>query len=134
MVSGPTDRIYYNVAVTLPLDHPLTYAHPPGVAGVLAPGVRVLVPVQRQQVTGFVLGEAGSAPCEPARIREIIDVLDPEPLFPASLIDFFRWVADYYHHPLGEVFKTALPGGLRPRLRRWVRKVLAVMISAPAAR
>jgi UTP--glucose-1-phosphate uridylyltransferase len=45
-------------------------------------------------------------------IKPIAELLDPAPLFPQGLIPFFRWVANYYHHPLGEVIRTALPGGL----------------------
>ena len=77
-------------------------------------GKRVLVPLGNRRVTGYVLG---LLPEEDVgyRLRAVIEILDPEPLFPANLIPFFRWVARYYHHPLGEVIKTALPGGLAPR-------------------
>ena len=34
------------------------------------------------------------------------------PCFPAALIPFFRWIATYYMHPLGQVISTALPAGL----------------------
>ncbi len=42
----------------------------------------------------------------------ILDVLDETPLFPASMIPFFKWIAEYYIHPLGEVIHSALPKGL----------------------
>ena len=73
-----------------------------------------MVPLGNRRVTGYVLG---LLPEEDVgyRLREVLEVLDPEPLFPANLIPFFRWVARYYHYPLGEVIKTALPGGLAPR-------------------
>ncbi|MDH4320999.1 MAG: primosomal protein N', partial [Desulfobulbaceae bacterium] len=47
-------------------------------------------------------------------------LLDPEPLFPAAMIPFFRWLADYYLHPIGEVIKGALPGGLTTESGRTV--------------
>ena len=50
-------------------------------------------------------------------MKPILDVLDELPLFPESMIAFFRWAADYYIHPLGEVIKCALPGGLNRRDR-----------------
>jgi len=49
------------------------------------------------------------------RLRPIKRSLDPHPLFPQELIPLFRWTADYYQFPLGEVIKTALPGGLTPK-------------------
>ncbi len=84
------------------------------IQGAIPIGKRVLVPLGNRRVTGYVLG---LLPEEDVgyRLREVLEILDPEPLFPANLIPFFRWVARYYHHPLGEVIKTALPGGLAPR-------------------
>ena len=41
-----------------------------------------------------------------------MDILDEHPLFPESEISFFKWISDYYIHPLGDVIKAALPSGL----------------------
>ena len=42
-------------------------------------------------------------------IRYISRVLDPEPVFDQKAIPFFRWIANYYLHGLGEVIATTLP-------------------------
>ena len=103
----------YEVAVAAPLQDTLTYGQPTGEEGVLPAGIRVLVPLGRQRVTGYLLGLVAVDPATlPYAIKPIVDRLDPDPLFPEQLIPFFRWIADYYHHPLGEVIRTALPGGL----------------------
>ena len=47
------------------------------------------------------------------KIRAVIRQLDSAPLFPASIVTLCRWAADYYHHPVGEVFSSALPRLLR---------------------
>lgn len=75
-----------------------------------AVGKRVLVPFGRRRVTGYILG-AGDAG-DRYQTKRIIDILDDSPLFPAAMIPFFRWAADYYVYPLGEVIKCALPAGL----------------------
>ncbi|HET97273.1 MAG TPA: primosomal protein N' [Desulfurivibrio alkaliphilus] len=120
--------LYFEVAVLAPIHHTLTYAPPPGV-GRLAPGHRLLVPLGRRQLTGYLLacsttppvvkpGEKRSAELREIaadKIRAALAVLDPEPLFPAALVPFFRWIADYYHHPIGDVIQTALPAGLNRR-------------------
>ncbi len=105
------------VAVAAPLWQTLTYLFASDndeCAGIIPVGKRVLVPLGNRRVTGYVLG---LLPEEDVgyKLRAVIEVLDPEPLFPVNLIPFFRWVASYYHYPLGEVIKTALPGGLAPR-------------------
>jgi primosomal protein N' (replication factor Y) len=102
------------VAVAAPLWQTLAYLLPDDDSGAVPVGKRVLVPLGNRRVTGYVLG---LLPDEDVgyKLRAVIAILDPEPLFPVNLIPFFRWVAGYYHYPLGEVIKTALPGGLAPR-------------------
>jgi len=106
--------IRLEVAVAAPLWQTLTYLFAEDDSAGVPVGKRVLVPLGNRRVTGYVLG---LLPEEDVgyKLRSVIDVLDPEPLFPANLVPFFRWVARYYHYPLGEVIKTALPGGLAPR-------------------
>ena len=103
----------YEVAVAAPLFGTLTYAHPVDCIDPLPLGLRVLVPLGNRLVTGYVLTSPAQAPEVPYQIKPIQERLDPAPLFPEQLIPFFQWVADYYHHPLGEVIQTALPSGLK---------------------
>lgn len=77
----------------------------------LAVGKRVLVPFGRRRLTGYVISLDGQAP-PGCNVKPVADVLDAQPLFPETIMAFFRWVADYYLYPLGEVIQTALPGGL----------------------
>ncbi|MCI5220704.1 MAG: hypothetical protein D3914_16310, partial [Candidatus Electrothrix sp. LOE2] len=103
----------YEVAVAAPFFGSLTYAQPVDLTDPLPLGLRVLVPLQNRFVTGYILSSASPPPDLPYQIKPISERLDPAPLFPEQLIPFFRWLADYYHYPLGEVIQTALPSGLR---------------------
>jgi primosomal protein N' (replication factor Y) len=70
-----------------------------------------LVPLGNRQITGYILGST-TLPNEdePAfAVKPIAAVLTDAPFFPAGLIPFYRWIARYYHHPIGEVIRTALP-------------------------
>ncbi len=100
----------YEVAVAAPLPGPLTYSHVES----LPIGIRVLVPLGNRLLVGTVLAELSTETCASfsGEIKPIAECLDQEPLFPPALIPFFRWMADYYHHPLGETIRTALPSGL----------------------
>ncbi len=71
--------------------------------------MRVLVPFGRRTLTAYVIGFTSHPPAE---LKEIIAVLDSSPLFTAGELDFFRWAAGYYLHPLGEVIRAALPAGI----------------------
>lgn len=97
------------VAVPLPLETTFHYAVPPELVPAAQTGSRVLVPFGRRKVTGYVLGYVTESNGE---LKDIIAVLDAEPLVTAGELAFLRWSAEYYLHPLGEVLKAALPAGI----------------------
>ncbi len=104
------EKRYVEVAVALPVSKTLTYEVPVSLRPMAGVGKRVLVPVRKSQVTGYILDHADTADYED--VKEISDILDEVPIFPHSIIPFFRWIADYYLYPIGEVINGALPGGL----------------------
>ena len=108
-----TASLYMEVAVTLPVSGTFTYEIPQSLMEHCLPGMRVLVPFGRRRVTGYILGPAREPKGYTA--KKIVEVLDDHPLFPENETALFKWTADYYLHPLGEVIKTALPGGLERR-------------------
>ncbi len=104
------EKAYTEVAISLPVDRSFLYSIPERLGASIEVGKRVLVPFRGRRVTGYVLGFPRTV--ELTEIKEIIDILDEESLFSKNLLRFFSWVADYYFFPLGEVLKTALPGGI----------------------
>jgi primosomal protein N' (replication factor Y) len=106
----PSILPYIEVAVALPVFHTFTYQVPEHLVRYATVGKRILVPFGARTVTGYNLGTSGQT--DQKEIKKIYDVLDETPLFPASMISFFKWIADYYMHPLGDVIKCALPGGI----------------------
>ncbi len=105
---------FAQVAVGLPIWRTFTYRVPREFEDQIGVGKRVLIPFRRRKVTGYVLAFPSPVPhdIDPERIKEVIDVLDEIALFDESMLRFFRWIANYYVHPLGEVIKTGLPPGL----------------------
>jgi primosomal protein N' (replication factor Y) len=101
---------YIEVAVALPVFQTFTYGVSDNVSALIEPGKRVLVPFGQRRVTGYILGTIENTTAKD--IKLILDILDETPLFPESMIPLFKWSADYYKHPIGDVIKTALPGGL----------------------
>ena len=104
-MSGP--RSYVRVALPLPLDRTFTYAVD---GGPLRSGTRVLVPFQRQERIGFVVGQGGEEGVK--RIRTVLSVLDTEPSVSESQLRLARWMADYYITSLGLALRTMLPSVL----------------------
>ena len=100
-----------DVALPLPIPRTFTYAVPDGLSSsVLPAGTRVLVPFQRDERIGWVVGPArGRAP---HRVRPVLDVLDCEPSVPGDVLRLCRWMEEYYCTPLGVALKAALPAVL----------------------
>ena len=107
------DTKYIEVAIALPVYQTYTYRVPDAFDDFIAPGKRVLVPFGKRRETGYVFGE--SQDDDDLEIKSILDILDEQPLFPSSMVPFFKWIADYYKYPVGQVVKNALPGGLNIR-------------------
>lgn len=113
------------VAVDVPLHTPLTWAIPADLSPHVQRGVRVVVPFRSRATTGLVLSVSPSPPegIATSRIRSIADVLDVRPLLPEQLLALLEWMARYYHAPIGEVVRLALPSGADVRTERWVQAV-----------
>jgi len=109
---------YCDVALSIASIEVLTYSVPRDMEGQVEIGKRVLVPLGRRRVTGYVVDTVASPDRE--GIRDVIEVLDHVPLFRADDLAFYRWVADYYLYPLGMALKSILPGGIDVSSDLWL--------------
>src|SRR5215471_20537401 len=72
-------------------------------------GCRVLVPFGTRKLTGVVLERHDRNP--EAAAREVLRLIDPEPVIDEELMRLARWISNYYCAPLGEVLRSMLPLG-----------------------
>lgn len=77
------------------------------------PGSRVLVPFRNKEVVGVALELIAVSQISNAKLKDVIRIIDEEPLFSPELLQLCQWAADYYHYPIGEVLAHALPALLR---------------------
>jgi primosomal protein N' (replication factor Y) len=110
------------VALPVPLRRRFTYRAAPDLAARLRLGQRVAVPFGPRKLPGIVVALDVPPPEGTARLRDIADVLDDEPVFPEELLAFLREAAEYYLHPLGEVLRAAAPALPREALARLRRE------------
>ncbi|MEO8063407.1 MAG: primosomal protein N' [Pseudomonadota bacterium] len=88
-------------------------------------GVRVRVPFGRQRLVGIIHSFAGSSELPREKLKSVLEVLDAEPVFDERVLGLLEFAAQYYHHPLGEVFASALPklaregAGVQALTERW---------------
>jgi len=114
--------VILQVAVDTPLRRVFDYRPPADLAQsdveAARPGVRVEVPFGRRRLIGILVGVAAGSALPESKLRRAAAILDREPVFDAVTFELLRWAADYYHHPLGEVFAAALPAARRTGKRR----------------
>lgn len=117
--------VYADIILPLPLEGVFTYSVPDGMTAAVMPGMRVVVPFGRsKKYIGVVLRTHGEKPS--FDVKDILSMPDPHPIVTGLQLRLWQWIADYYMSPLGDVFKAALPGGLkdedgyRPKTERCV--------------
>lgn len=104
---------YVDVIVPLPIAGEYTYSLPPALEGKVHGGCRVVVPFgPKKYYTAIVVSVHGSAP-EAYETKDILEVLDERPVLLKRQFDFWQWVSDYYLCTIGDVYKAALPSGLK---------------------
>ena len=105
--------MFVDVILPLPLDGTFTYAVPPQMEKQTAFGCRVLVPFGRgKQYVGVIARQHDQQP-EGYEVKNILQVIDAQPILLPGQYRLWQWIADYYMSPIGEVYKAALPAGLK---------------------
>lgn len=109
------DNIPYiaKVAIAIPLNRLFDYRVPAQLVGGLQPGARVQVPFGNRRKIGVVLEIADYSVVDAAKLKDILAVLDREPLISEADMALLSWASRYYYHPIGEVFALAFPNALR---------------------
>lgn len=103
---------YVDVILPLPLEGTFTYSLPEAMADKVCLGVRVLVPLGKSKTyTAMVVRVHEDAP--EFKTRDILQVIDTEPVMLERQMRLWQWIATYYMSTLGDVFKAALPAGLK---------------------
>lgn len=103
---------YVDVILPLPLEGTFTYSVPEPMVTQVRMGVRVLVPLGRSKTYTAMAVRLHSEKPE-FETRPIIQVIDAEPVLIERQLRLWQWISTYYMSPIGDVFKAALPAGLK---------------------
>ena len=120
--------MFVDVILPLPLDGFFTYSVPQPWGEQVKIGIRVLVSFGRNKTYVGIVAKThkGPLPSE-VQIKAILQVLDSSPILLDTQLRLWQWIADYYMSPVGEVYKAALPSGLKaedgykPKLETYIR-------------
>ncbi len=120
----PTEALYADVAVPVHVFQTFSYRIPTSLHDLAQPGARIVVPLGRRQVTGYIVAiqttSSRDASIDDAAVKEATEILDSIPVLTPELLELTRWVSEYYGAPWGEVIKAALPPGISPSIEQFV--------------
>lgn len=107
-------QLYAQVILPLSLHDAYTYSVPQTLSENIAAGKRVIVQFgARRLYAALVLAVSPTCPQNVDQLKEVIEVLDEQPIVLPQNFALWRWMAQYYCCTLGDVFRAALPTGLK---------------------
>ena len=119
---------YCDVILPLPLDGLFTYSVPAELADKVRPFVRAKVPFGITKThTVLIVKVHSNPPAENIKVKDIVSVLDTQPVLLPEQYRLWEWISQYYMCPLGDIMVAALPSGIkneenyRPRTETYIR-------------
>ncbi len=116
---------FVDIILPLPLPGTFTYSIPEELKGKIIPGCRVVVPFGKKVTYTALVSSLHNNPNNNYEIRPIRELLDEAPIVLNKQIKLWDWIARYYMCSLGEIYKAAIPQGLKgefkPRTEQRVR-------------
>ena len=104
---------YVDVLLPLPLANWYTYSLPESLEGQVQTGSRVIVPFGKKKFYTALVANVHYCPPEGYEIKEVTEVLDTRPVLLPQQFRLWKWMASYYLCTMGDVYKAALPSGMK---------------------
>ena len=118
---------YADLILPLPLQGTFTYAVPASMQSAVRVGMRVLAPFGRSKTYLGIVARLHDERPQGYEVKSVAQLMDSEPIITPQQLQLWQWIADYYLAPIGDVYKAALPAGLkaedgyRPKTETYIR-------------
>ena len=103
--------MYADVILPVPLQGLFTYTVPEGMT--VGEGMRVLVGFGRSKTYIGLVARVHHVKPQGYEVKPIQQQIDQQPMVTPQQLQLWHWISDYYLSPIGEVYKTALPSGMK---------------------
>ena len=103
--------MYADVILPVPLQGLFTYTVPEGMT--VGEGMRVLVGFGRSKTYIGLVARVHHVKPQGYEVKPIQQQIDQQPMVTPQQLQLWHWISDYYLSPIGEVYKTAMPSGLK---------------------
>ena len=105
--------MFVDVILPLPLEGFFTYHVPEELSHRVKVGQRVLVPLGKSKRYIAIVAEVHNRQPADYDTKPIADIVDDQPVVLHTQLRLWQWMAEYYMSPLGDIYKAALPTGLK---------------------
>ena len=127
---------FVETVLPVPLRRAFTYRIPQEMQGSIKIGARLKLPFGRRNLIGYAVGLHVELPpdveIDESKIKNVIDVMEAEPLITPEILKLAQWTADYYASFWGEMLKASLPAGLNSeKVRSKRRKAVRLLSTIP---
>lgn len=103
---------FADVILPLPIEGTFTYSLPKSFSNLVQVGCRVIVPFGKAKYySAIVVRLHDTIPSYST--KEVMELLDSSPIVTTSQLKLWEWIADYYLCTIGDVYKAALPSGMK---------------------
>lgn len=105
--------IYAEVILPLPLFSTFTYRVPAAMVDGVSAGCRVVVPFGKKKFYTAIVSSVTHIAPKGFEVKEIHSVLDDAPILKRPQLKLWEWISQYYLCSIGDVYKAAVPAGLK---------------------
>ncbi|MDE6423172.1 MAG: primosomal protein N', partial [Muribaculaceae bacterium] len=112
--------MFAEVILPLPLYSTFTYSIPPEMENMVQIGSRVLVQFGKKKYYTAIVEATHSNPPKGYEVKPLMALLDASPIVRYPQLKLWHWIADYYLCSPGEVYKAAIPTGLKPESETFI--------------
>ena len=103
---------FADVILPLSLEGSFTYSLPERFSNLVQVGCRIIVPFGTKKFySAIVVRLHDTTPSYTT--KEAVELIDSSPIVTLAQMNLWKWIADYYLCTLGDVYKAALPGGMK---------------------
>ncbi len=113
-IAADEDRLVADVALVRPLEQTYSYLVPESLREFIGPGQRVEILFGRgnRKEVAFCVG-LSKLKTSNRKLKEIVGLVDREPIVSQHLLDLTRWIAERYICGWGQALETAIPAGVK---------------------
>lgn len=124
-------KTFVDVIVPLPIAGQYTYSLPQEMVGSVAEGARVVVPFGARKYYTAVVTKVHHTPPQGYETKDVFELVDAKPVLLETQYRLWQWIADYYLCTIGDVYKAAMPSGMKIESETMLERNEAYEAEAP---